>query len=94
MGFALFIADRCQEALEWTEKALRENASVPGIYRIRAACLSELDRVDEAKAALGDFLRLVPDANVASIKAQIPLKRAQDVERYVNALRRAGLRDS
>jgi adenylate cyclase len=94
MGFALFIAGRCPEALEWTEKALRENASVPGIYRIRAACLSELDRFDEAKAALGDFLRLVPDANVASIKAQIPLKRAQDLDRYIDALRRAGLRDS
>jgi adenylate cyclase len=57
MGFALFIAGRCQEALEWTEKALRENASVPGIYRIRAACLSELDCVDEAKAACGLSLR-------------------------------------
>jgi adenylate cyclase len=94
MGFALFIAGRYQEAVECTEKALRENSSVPGIYRLRAACLSQLDRVDEAKTALADFLRLVPDANVASTKAQIPLKRSEDLERYVEALRRAGLPDS
>ena len=94
MGFALFVAGRYQEALECTEKSLRENPRVPGIYRLRTACLSQLGRVDEAKAALGDFLRLVPDANVASTKAQIPLKRPADFERYIEALKRAGLRDS
>jgi adenylate cyclase len=86
MGFALFIAGRYQEALECTEKALRENSNVPGIYRLRAACLSQLDRVDEAKTALADFVRLVPDANVASTKAQIPLKRPEDLERYIEAV--------
>jgi hypothetical protein len=44
--------------------------------------------------ALTDFLRLLPDANVASTKAQIPLKRPEDLERYIEALKRAGLRDS
>ena len=94
MGFALFIAGRYQEALGCTEKALRENSSVPGIYRLRTACLSQLGRVDEAKAALADFLRLVPDANVASTTAQVPLKRPEDLERYIEALKRVGLRDS
>jgi adenylate cyclase len=94
MGFAFFIAGRYQEALDCTDKALRENPNVPGIYRLRAACLSQLERVDEAKAALADFIRLAPDANVASTKAQIPMKRPEDLERYVEALRRAGLRES
>jgi tetratricopeptide (TPR) repeat protein len=88
MGFALFIAGRYQEALECTEKALRENSSLPGIYRLGAACLSQMGRVDEAKAALAYFLRLVPDANVASTKAQLPLKSS------IEALKRAGLPDS
>ena len=88
MGFALFIAGRYQEALECTEKALRENSSLPAIYRLGAACLSQMGRVDEAKAALAYFLRLVPDANVASTKAQLPLKSS------IEALKRAGLLDS
>jgi tetratricopeptide (TPR) repeat protein len=94
MGFALFVAGRYQEALECTEKSLRENPRVPGIYRLRTVCLSQLGRVDEAKAALADFLRLMPDANIASTKVQIPLKRSEDLERYIDALKRAGLRDS
>jgi hypothetical protein len=56
--------------------------------------LSELGRIDEAQAALADFLRLVPDATVASTRAQVPLKGAGDLDRYVAALKRAGLRDS
>jgi hypothetical protein len=47
-----------------------------------------MGRVDEAKAALAYFLRLVPDANVASTKAQLPLKSS------IEALKRAGLPDS
>jgi adenylate cyclase len=94
MGFALFIAARYQDVLACAEEALRENSSVPGLYRLRAGCLSQLGRVDEAKAALADFLCLSPDANVASTKAQVPLKRPEDLERYIEALRRAGLRDT
>jgi adenylate cyclase len=94
MGFALFVAGRYQEALECANTALRENSGIPGIHRLRTACLSQLGRLDEAKAALTDLLRLVPDANVASIKAQIPMKRPEDLERYVKALKRAGLRDT
>jgi hypothetical protein len=56
--------------------------------------LSELGRIDEAQAALADFLRPVPDATVASTRGQLPLKGAGDLDRYVAALKRAGLRDS
>jgi tetratricopeptide (TPR) repeat protein len=82
---ALFVAGRYQEAFECTEKALRENPSVPGIYRLRTACLSQLGRVDDANAALADFLRLVLDANVASTKAQIPRKRPELSDQQVAA---------
>jgi adenylate cyclase len=85
---------RYEEALRTAETSLRENASVPGAYRVRAASLSELGRIDEARSALTDFLRLVPDATVASTRAQVPLKGAGDLDRYVAALKRAGLRDS
>jgi adenylate cyclase len=93
-GFALFVAGGYQDAVDWAEKSLRENANVPGAYRLRAASLSELGRMDEAKAALADLLRVSPDATVAATRAQVPLKRAEDLERYVGALKRAGLRDS
>ena len=94
MGFALFVAGRYEEALAWADTSLRENSGVPGAYRVRAVCLSQLGRIDEAKAALGEFLRLSPDATVTSTMAQVPLKRPEDIKRYINALKQAGLRDS
>ena len=81
-------------ALHSAEKSLLENPNIPGAYRVRAACLSQLDQVDEAKAALADFLRLAPSATVASTKAQVPLKKPEDLDRYIRALKRAGLPDS
>jgi adenylate cyclase len=94
LAFALFVAGRYEEALNAAEKSLRENAGAPGAYRVRAACLSQLGRIDEARSALADFLRLAPVATVASTRAQVPLKSPGDLDRYVDALKRAGLRDS
>ena len=94
MGFALFVARRYEEALACADTSLRENSGVPGAYRVRAACLSQLGRIDEAKAALAEFLRLTPDATVTSTMAQVPLKRPEDIKRYIDALTQAGLRDS
>jgi adenylate cyclase len=52
LAFALFVAARYEEALHTAETSLRENASVPGAHRVRAASLSELGRVDEGAGAL------------------------------------------
>lgn len=94
MGFALFVAGRYEEGLASADTSLRENSGYPGAYRVRAACLSQLGRIDEATAALAEFLRLAPDATVTSIKAQVPLKRPEDLKRYIDALKQAGLPDS
>ena len=91
LGLATFLAGRSGEALEHLERSLRLNPSVPGPYRIRAACLSELGRMEEARAALAEFLRFVPGASIASMRAQVPLKNPDDFERYARALRRIGL---
>ena len=91
LGFATFLAGRYQEALEHAERSLRLNPSMPGPYRLRAACLSQLGRMQEARAALDEFLRIVPNATIASMRTQLPLKQAEDFERYAAALSRAGL---
>jgi Flp pilus assembly protein TadD len=91
LGFATFMAGRQGEALEHVERSVRLNPNIPGPYRLRAACLSELGRMEEARAALAEFLRFVPGATLASMRAQLPLKNPDDFERYAGALRRIGL---
>ena len=91
LGFATFLAGRYGEALEHLERSLHLNPNIPGPYRVRAACLSELGRLEEARAALAEFLRLVPGSTITSMRAQLPLKNPGDFERYAGALRRIGL---
>jgi TolB-like protein len=91
LGFAAFIAGRYEDALGHSDRSLQLNSNVPGPYRLRAACLSQLGRAEDARMALTEFLRLVPTATITSMRSQIPLKRAEDFERYAGALRRAGL---
>ena len=45
--------------------------------------MSELGRTDEARSALADFLRVAPDATVASTRAQVPLKGPGDLDRLM-----------
>jgi tetratricopeptide (TPR) repeat protein len=73
MGFALFVAGRYEEALACADTSLRENSGVPDAYRVRAACLSQLGRIDEAKAALAEFSPPHPGCDCNSIKAHVPL---------------------
>ena len=91
LGLATFLVGRSDEALQHVERSLRLNPSIPGPYRVRAACLSELGRLEEARAALAEFLRFVPAATIASMRAQLPMKNPNDFERYAGALRRIGL---
>ena len=91
LGFATFLLGRDAEALDLVERSLRERPGFPGPHRIRAACLGRLGRIDEARESIERYLRLAPKATLATLRAQVPLRREADYERYADALRRAGM---
>jgi len=91
LGFAEFLLGRDQQALDLTERSLRDRPSFPGPHRIRAACLSQMGRIDEARSSIEQYLRLAPNATLRTLRAQVPLRRDADYERYANALRQAGM---
>ena len=82
---------RDAEALDLADQAIREQAELTGPYGIRAACLSRLGRIDEARTSIEQYLRLAPNATLGNLRAQVPLKRDADYERYAQALRQAGM---
>ena len=45
---------------------------------------------DRLKHPLAEFLHFTPDATVTSTMAQVPLKRPEDIKRYIDALKQAG----
>jgi adenylate cyclase len=90
-GFAELVAGRYEEAVVWLTKALRENPGHLAAHRNLAACLAQLGRLEEAKAAAADLLARDPGFRVSVFEARYPLRRRDDRERLMAGLRAAGL---
>ncbi len=91
LGLASFLLGRDDEALNLAERSLRERPGFPANHRLRAACLVQLGRIDEARGSIDEWMRLAPNATLSTLRARLPLQRDADYERYANALRRAGM---
>jgi adenylate cyclase len=82
---------RYEDAAEWARKALHVYADFPTALRLLAASHAALGRIDEARDALQPLFRIVPDASIMRTRAGVPWKRPEDMDRYLDALRKAGM---
>ncbi|HUS54177.1 MAG TPA: adenylate/guanylate cyclase domain-containing protein [Thermohalobaculum sp.] len=90
-GIGAFIAEEYDDVLEVTAACIREFPELPTAYRQRAAAFAILDRPDDAHAALAGLLRLLPDTTVSKVTRAVPIMLPEAHERWLNALRAAGL---
>lgn len=90
-GFALIAIKRHQQGIAALQAALKRNSDFLAAHVNLAVAYHEVGRHEEAKAEVVEFLRLSPTASVASVRRKIPFKNAAEVDRWVNALRAAGL---
>ena len=88
---AAFAAGRYDETLDWSRRTIEENPRFPGAYRLLTAAYGQMGKDDEAKASLAELLRQMPGLTVAATRQQVPWKRPDDAERYLDGLRNAGL---
>jgi TolB-like protein len=100
IAFAYFFAGRYDDASSWAEKALA--TSPPGLRErpvyhpallIAAASYSFAGRLEEASNAIARLRQLNPTAHISNLKNQVPLRRPEDLARYAEGLRKAGLPD-
>jgi TolB-like protein/Tfp pilus assembly protein PilF len=100
IAFAHFFAGRYVDASSWAEKALA--TSPPGLRErpvyhpallIAAASNSLAGRLEEAQNAIARLRQLNPTPHISNLKNQIPLRRPEDLARYTEGLRKAGLSD-
>lgn len=93
LGRGLLLLNRHAEAIE----ALQTCALLAPRYRpcheIATVAYAEIDRLDEARAALARARAADPQFSLASVSAVLPFKRPEDLDRFVEGLRRAGLTD-
>ena len=90
-GIAEFVAGRYEEAIVWLQRARRENAKFFACRRTLAAVYGLADRTDEAREVAREMLAVDPQFRISDFASRYPLRRPDDLERYVAGLRLAGL---
>ena len=92
MAFAYVYAGRFEEAASWATKACHEQPNWGASWRAAAMAYAFSGRMPEAREAINRLLELYPSlrlSNLANVAS--PFRRAEDLARYTEGLRIAGL---
>ncbi len=93
IGTGHFIAERYEEAVAWANKVIAERPETPAGHRLLAASLAQAGQIAEARRALEDVLRITPGLTATLLRNITHFKKPADFDRYIDALRKAGLPD-
>jgi adenylate cyclase len=93
LGRTYWLAGRYEEAMVACKKALHIQPAYVRAYETLAAIYVELGQEEEARAAAAEVLRLDPKFSVERLAKGFALKDREAKERYLEALRKAGLPD-
>jgi TolB-like protein/class 3 adenylate cyclase len=89
---AHFFLGRYDEAASWAAMALQDNPDYQPGLRIAAASNAMAGRPEQARRAVARLRQLNPALRVSTLKDVVgPFRRAEDLSRYEEGLRQAGL---
>jgi TolB-like protein/tetratricopeptide (TPR) repeat protein len=91
IGGAHLFAGRYDEASSWAEKGLRERANWAGAARVAAASHALAGRLDQAQRHMARLRQIDPTLRVSDLRHMFPFRRPEDLARYEEGLRKAGL---
>ena len=91
-AFAHFLLGRYDEAASWAAMSLQDNPDFQAGLRIDAASNAMAGRPEQAHKAMARLRQLNPALRVSTLKDVLgPYRRAEDLSRYQEGLRQAGL---
>ncbi|TXL71377.1 CadC-family transcriptional regulator [Vineibacter terrae] len=90
-AMAHMFAGRFDMASAWAEKASRELPDVLRVFAFGAASHALAGRMDDARRAMQHVRRLAPALRLADVEDWVVLRRPEDLDTFVEGLRRAGL---
>jgi len=91
MGSVHFLAGRYEQAISWATKALRQHHGYPLAMQTTVASYALAGRIEDAKQACALYLQLHPQTRLSGIRNHMLCVREEDVQKYANGLRLAGL---
>ena len=90
-GQAYLAMERYEEALEALKRSAAQNPEAMPAHLYLAACHALLGEDAHAREALAEVYRIYPNFSMTWIHTYFPYKRATDLDRLVEGLRKAGL---
>ena len=91
IALAHFCTGRYDEASSWAEKALLESPNYYPALRVFAASNALAGRLEDAQKAMARLCEMDPTVRVSDLRDLILRRRPEDVTRYAEGLRKAGL---
>jgi TolB-like protein/class 3 adenylate cyclase len=90
-AYALFSLGRHEEALSWAEKALWERPGYLPAARIIVASAVLAGVPERPETSVARLRQLEPTLRISNLRDQIPYRRPEDLARFADGLRKAGL---
>ena len=91
IAFAHIFAGRYDEAASHAEQALSENPNLHMGLRVAATSHALAGRMEQATKAMARLRQIDPALRVSNLQELTPLRRPEDIARYAEGLRKAGL---
>jgi adenylate cyclase len=91
IGFANFVLGRYEQAIEWTQRGMRERAGMTWAYRDLASYYALAGRLEEARQAIAELVKTRPGLTVAKVAEALRFVDAKTLARYLEGLKLAGL---
>src|SRR6516165_1791302 len=88
---ALFLAGQYQAAAASAENGLRQHPNDLPLLRVAAASHALAGQMMDAEKHIGRIRHLDPTLRLSRVAALAPCRRADDISRYIEGMRRAGL---
>jgi adenylate cyclase len=91
LGLSYAYTGQYDQAIKWCEKAVRQEPN-DLLARIMMTVVYSLSgRDDQARAEAAEVLRIQPKFTVKGFEKKVTYKREEDREKFLNALRKAGI---
>jgi TolB-like protein len=91
VALAHFSAGRYDEATSWAEKATRENPTFLPAVRLAAASNALAGRLVKAQKLMTHLFEVNPALRLSDLDNQNPFRKQEDLHRWADGLRKAGL---
>ena len=92
LGHACYLTRRTDDAVDAFRRLVQQNPNFLPAHAYLAALFTELGRHEEAQAAWRQALQLSPGTSLAGLQQRLPYRRPADLDRFLTAARKAGLR--